>query len=333
MKQPKFIKDGALISCVAPSFGVTFSPYKERYEKSIQNLKKLGYKIEEGENVHLNEGLLSSNTAIKRAEEFNSAYLKKNDVIFSVGGGEFMDEILPYVDFKKINKEEPKWFVGYSDNTVLTFTLTTICNVISIYGPCITTFFEKPLRLSELNTLKMLQGCKHFEGYKHYSNEVKDDENPFHRLELKNKKIITAKNYTEPFTGILLGGCLDLLINIVGTKYDNVKKFINNQNEKIIWFIESCDLSLNAIRRGLFQLKEAGWFNNCSGFIIGRENKGPLFYSGIEKEDAYKMLEELQVPILLDCDIGHIPPILPIKCGAKCTVTYQNNNIIMDYLE
>ena len=43
-----------------------------------------------------------------------------------------MCEILPYVDFEKIRQEEPKWFMGYSDNTNLLFLLATLCDTAGI---------------------------------------------------------------------------------------------------------------------------------------------------------------------------------------------------------
>lgn len=332
MKQPEFIKDDFKIITVAPSFGVTFDPYLTRYNKSIENLTTLGIKIKEGENVHLNEGFFSSNSPKNRADEFMKAYLSDNDVIFSVGGGETMNEILPFIDFELLKRSKPKWFIGYSDNTNLTFTLTTLSDCISIYGPCITTFYESPLRLSEENTFKMLKGEKHFKGYDYYSCEINDEDNPLHRLELTEKKVITSINYKDSFSGILLGGCLDCLLNLVGTKFDKVKEFISNSNDKIIWYLESCDLNLLDIRRGLFQLINAGWFDNVSGIIFGRENKSESFYCGTGKEEAYSILNGLNVPILFDCDFGHIPPVLPIKNGARCKVSLIDNNIIMDYI-
>ena len=62
------------------------------------------------------------------------------DLIMSVAGGEIMCEILPFIDFDKIKNSKPKYFMGYSDNTNLTFTLTTICDLVSIYGACVTNY-------------------------------------------------------------------------------------------------------------------------------------------------------------------------------------------------
>ena len=84
--------------------------------------------------------------------------------------------------------------------------------------------------------------------------------------------------------------------------------------------------------RALFQLKNANWFNNVSGFIIGRS----MYYNSIQNDikdtDAYiEMLKEFNVPIILNCDFGHIGPTVPIRCNAYCQISIENNNIKFKY--
>lgn len=334
LKQAPFIHKGSSIIMIAPSFGATTEPYLTRYQRSVENLSSLGFVIHEGENVHLDCGVASSNTPEKRAEEFMKAYASDNEVLLSVGGGELMDEMLPFVDFKKIRKLPPKWFIGYSDNTNLTFPLTTLCDVITVYGPCGTTYYEKPIRLSEKNTLLMLEGKKEFLGYPRFSSEVNDPSNPLHRLSLRKVKKITPIHYQKPFEGILLGGCLDCLVTLCGTEFDGVKAFLRRHpNKKIVWFLEACDLNPLSIRRALFQLKEAGWFDHTSGFLFGRPLCQDQKMFSVNKVTATDILSDLHVPMLLDVDLGHIPPVLPMKCGAEVKVTYQDHNIKMEYQE
>lgn len=334
MKQAPFIKKKCEILYIAPSFGATTEPYITRYQKSFLNLESLGYLVSAGPNVKKQEGVASSNTPELRAKEFMDGYQSQADVLLSTGGGELMDEILPFIDFKKLKKLPPKWFVGYSDNTNLTFTLTTLADVMTVYGPCGTTYYEKPIRLSEKNTLLMLEGEKHFEGYPRYSTEVNDPDNPLHRLNLRKVKKITPVNYKRPFKGILLGGCLDCLVTLCGTKYDGVKAFLKrHRDKKVVWFLEACDLNPLSIRRSLFQLKEAGWFDTASGFIFGRPLCMDQEIMGVNEYSAVDILKPLNVPMLFDCDFGHIPPVLPMKCGAEVKVSYLDKNLVMDYLE
>ena len=42
-------------------------------------------------------------------------------------------------------------------------------------------------------------------------------------------------------------------------------------------------------------------------------------------------LKDLNVPILLDIDLGHIAPSLPIRSGAYAKISYVDNNIKIEY--
>ena len=260
------------------------------------------------------------------------AFASDASLILSVGGGETMDEILPYLDFAKLKKLEPKWFMGYSDNTNLAFPLAILCDTMSIYGPCGPQFFMKEPRLSEKDALRMLEGEKDFEGYPKYSKTKTNPDKPFLPFRLSQKKVITSVNYKKPMEGILLGGCLDCLINMCGTKYDKVKEFNKKHPEGVVWFLEACDLSPLGIRRALWQLKEAGWFENANGFLFGRPLCGDANWMGVDRFNAVTdILGELGKPMLLDIDLGHVPPALPIITGAKAKVSYKNENIFIHY--
>ncbi len=332
MNKPNYLTKNISINLIAPSFGCTTEPYKTRLAEAINKFKKLGFKIKEGANIYKALGVCSSNTPELRAKEFMDAYKDpETNLILSVGGGELMNEILPYIDFEEIKKLPPKWFMGFSDNTNLTFTLTTLADVVTIYGPNAPSFYPKRLQYEALNSLRMLAGKKSFKGYKRFELEsTKDENNPLAKLKLNKKKIITPINYKEPFEGILLGGCLDCLINLCGTKYDKVKDYV--KDKEIVWFLEACDLNPLGIRRALFELKEAGWFETAKGFIIGRAYNYKDNVFGVNRINAVTdILKELELPILIDADLGHLPPTIPMMTGAKAKISFSEENIFVDY--
>ncbi len=334
MRQAPFLRGNELIDLVAPSFGVTTEPYLSRNEVAIKNFKKMGFRVHEGECVHLEEGVASSASPQKRGKEIMDAFHDESSLILSVGGGELMNEILPFIDFEEIKRLPPKWFMGFSDNTNLTFTLATLSNSISIYGPCSPQFFSKKLRCSELDAFSLLKGEKHIEGYPKYSITPRNELHPLWIYRLTQKKVITPYFYSKPMEGILLGGCLDCLANLCGTRFDNVKDFNEKHPEGVIWFLEACDLSPLALRRALFELKEAGWFVHTKGFLMGRHLCGDNEIFGVSKVNAtLDILSTFGVPILMDIDLGHIPPSMPIKVGAKAKVSFKQENIVFDYQE
>lgn len=346
MKYAPYLKLQGTIGFVAPSFGCAIEPYYTAFENATDTFLKKGYQVKKGSNVYASDGIGISSSPKKCADEFMEFYMDDTvDILMSCGGGELMCEILPFLDFEKIAKAAPKWFMGYSDNTNITFLLATLADTASVYGPCAPAFGMEPWHPALQDAFGVLTGNKKsVTNYPLWEIESKKDEE--HPLE--------PYNVTEPFcpalyvegalyigddiektkmSGRLLGGCLDCLSNICGTSYDKVRDFNRRYGEDgIVWFLESCDLNVMDMRRSLWRLREAGWFENVAGFVIGR----PMHYDepmmGLDRHSAViGALEELKVPIIMDADIGHTAPMMPVICGAKAIVTVQQKKIKMEY--
>ena len=336
MKKINYLKENGKISLVAPSFGCTTEPYKTRLEVAINNLKKIGFEVEEGPNIFLVNSNCRSNTPKKCAKEFMDAYLGDSDAIISVGGGEVMNEILPYINFEKLKKAPHKFFMGFSDNTNLTYTLATIAEIPTIYGPNACAFAFEPKYEVE-DALKLLMNKEDtIYGYPYWCRYPTKDENPLKEHEYTEEKVIRtypSKDYLE-MEGRLLGGCLDCLVNLCGTTFDKTKEYIEKyKDDGVIWFLEACELNVVSIQRALFNLKHAGWFKYTKGFIIGRPlacYKEKMF--GISHYKAIKEhLKSYNVPIIMDADLGHFDPSMPFITGVKAKVEYINKNIKVTY--
>ena len=92
------------------------------------------------------------------------------------------------------------------------------------------------------------------------------------------------------------------------------------------------DLTSVGVIRALFQLKNASWFNKVKAFLIGRSNNILDESFGIKIHDAYYYsLKELNKPMLINIDLGHISPSLPMINGRHATVSYKNNNLKIIY--
>jgi muramoyltetrapeptide carboxypeptidase LdcA involved in peptidoglycan recycling len=336
MKEINYLKEKGKIGLVAPSFGCTTEPYKTRLEVAIKNLEEMGFTIDKGPNIFLANSHCRSNTPKKCAKEFMDAYLSDSDAIISVGGGEVMCEILPYINFEKLKKAPHKFFMGFSDNTNLTYTLATISEIPTIYGPnaCAYAF---PLKYDSKDALDLLLNKTNvIEGYPVWNRYPKKDIDPLKESEYKEEKVIRTypkKDYLV-MEGRLLGGCLDCLVNLCGTKFDKTKEYIEKyKDDGVIFFMEPCELNVVSIQRALFQLKQAGWFKYVKGFIIGRPlacYKEKMF--GISHYRAIKEhLKSYNVPILMDVDLGHFDPSIPIITGVKAKVEYINKNIKITY--
>lgn len=333
MKYGHFLPEKGTIGFVAPSFGCNIEPYRSAFAHAGEKWSSQGYQLKYGPNVYEGCGVGISNTPSKCAAEFQSFYEDaESDVLISCGGGELMCEILDYVDFEAIRKAEPKWFMGYSDNTNLTFLLATLADTASIYGPCAAAFGMEPWHESLQDAMNLLTGkSQRAHGYELWEKEgLKTEEEPLLPYHVTEPRML--RTYPEgdcEIRGRLLGGCLDSLINLTGTCFDQVAAFNEKYKEDgVLWFLESCDLNVMSIRRALWQLKHAGWFASAKGFLIGR----PLCYGeeflGLDQYKAVtEVLGDLQVPIVMDVDLGHLPPMMPLVCGSVGHVNVKGNDI------
>lgn len=340
MRIPKYLQKSGTIGFVAPSFGCNAEPYKTCFDNAQHKFIEMGYGLDLGPNCYAGEGIGISNTPEKCAREFMDYYLSTgNDCLISCGGGELMCEILEHVDFEALKQAEPKWFMGYSDNTNLTYLLATLCDTAAIYGPGAGAFGMEPWHPSIQDAFDVLTGSKKtVSGYDKWEKEsLKNAENPLVPYNVTEERVLKAymgiQETTEEvhFTGRLLGGCMDCLVNLLGTKFDRTTDFIERYKEDgIIWFLEACDLNVFSIRRAMWQMEQAGWFQYVKGFLIGR----PLCYGqemmGLDAYEAVlKVAGKFNVPVVMDLDIGHLAPMMPIIVGSMGEVTVTGNQITL----
>ena len=360
MRYPDFLKTNGKIGFIAPSFGcAALEPYHSRFNSALDFFEAQGYSTIVGGNVYLEDGIGKSTTPEKCGTEINDFFINdKSDIIISVGGGETMCEDLDYVDFGAIASAKPKWFLGYSDNTNLIFTLPTLCDTAAVYGPCASSFGMRPVHPYLTDAFDFLCGREtEFKNFDKWEKEGKASEemplatvnateafalsvyyNDVFYYSDENNIPDNVKSFpidTEKFhfSGRMLGGCLDILTVLCGTKFDQVKKFNEKYAEDgIIWFLESCDLNSLSTLRSLWQLENAGWFEKVKGFLIGRPLHYNEKYFGIDcREATIRILKKHNVPIILDIDLGHLPPQMPIVSGAVGDVNAVGNSASIKY--
>ena len=313
MRYPKFLEENGTIGFVAPSFGCATEPYISTFASAKEQLKRRGFSLAEGPNCQTACGVGISNTPKLCGEELNVCYQStESDVLISCGGGELMCEVVSYIDFERLREGRPKWFMGYSDNTNFTYLSATLMDTAAIYGPCAGAFGMSGWHPAVEDALMVLRGQKRtVTNYPMWERTpIKDEEHPLVPYHLTEPFAIRRfPDEDVRFTGRLLGGCLDSLVTLLGTRFDRTAAFAERYKEDgIIWFLEACDLNLMGIRRALWQMKEAGWFSHVKGFLIGR----PYCYGAEEFGiDHYRAFTDalllFDVPILMDLDIGHLP--------------------------
>ena len=379
MRYPKPLQPGGTIGFIAPSFGCAIEPYKTRFDNALRLFQEMGYKTYLGPNCYEGSGIGISNTPEKCGEEltdvmttgvsrYDSESGEKADAIITCGGGELMCEVVPFIDFEKIASSEPKWYMGYSDNTNYTFLSTILADTAAIYGPCAPAFGREPWHESMEDAMKLLTGEKtEFSSYalwekeefsaedetgsallsynvtekaKYYYYLPKEEGNEYSGKLLSGDELTNDISVPEELrsglniSGRLLGGCVDILSLHVGTRTDKVAEFLEKyKDDGFIWFLECCDLDPLSMRRAFWQMREAGWFKYVKGFMIGR----PLHFGeealGVDQYNAVTdILGDVGAPIIMDLDIGHVPPMMPIVSGSLAEVKASGNKINVKYI-
>ena len=304
-----YLKKGDTIGMIAPSFGLFDEAHLNKYLKAKEFFISEGYKIVEAKSIYT-ENFLNDTAPSVRAKEFMDMYLDDDiDILISVCGGELLMELLEYIDFDLIKKAKPKYILGYSDNTNLTFLLTTLCNVESIYG-INATAFSNMNRDYVKDTYELICGKKlEFNSYNLFENENEEFINP------------VEYNGTCDMKGMLIGGCLEVLRMLCGTKYDKVEEFSKN-NKDIIFYFDVCEYTPIEVYHSLWQLRNANWFNNIKGFIFGRTMHDVDYLSYFDA--IYRALGDITENIIINADLGHIHPIIPFINGRICHIVVKD---------
>jgi hypothetical protein len=132
-------------------------------------------------------------------------------------------------------------------------------------------------------------------------------------------------------SGRCIGGCIDVLKDLIGTKFDGAKKFVRKyKDEGIIWYFDTFSLSAEVFYRTLVQMRYAGWFEGTRAVIVGRV----LFESsetGMSYEDAIHLAFP-EIPVLYQADVGHTLPHMTMINGAVLHLTYRNKKASLSFL-
>ena len=339
MNYPENLKKGDTIGICAPSGGLAKPEEQEILDEAIKQLENLGYKVIETESVRKQEKGRST-SAKKRAEEF--MHLLENDevkfILFATGG-DYLFEIFDYLDLEKIKTLKPKWMQGYSDITGIEFLWNTVLEIPSIYCDNAKSYAITPLCENLENAIKMVSGEKvkqksfekHEKTYSSIEAAFEQEESDEIFTEPVQWKNITGENKIE-IQGRMIGGCLDCIQRFFGTKYDNIKQYIEKyKKDGIIWYLETFEMNSPGLSGILWQMKNSGYFDNVKGIIFGRPLAFRQDYDITFEEAIKEVIGDLNIPIICGADIGHVGPQMAIVNGGIMKIISENGKGIIEY--
>lgn len=331
--QPKPLIAGDKIAITAPSSGVPESLHSQ-LDSAIENLRLRGFEVIEGSCLRREYKNCSADRKLRAKELMQFLCDPSIKAIMPPWGGELAMEILDLLDFEVLKTVDAKWFSGFSDLSTLHVPLTTISGWRTLHGPNLMELAYSPLDTTTAKIWDVLQSpagtvIEQFssEFYQDLSTNSFAEKKGYSLTEKTEWKLLNSSKKSINFSGILIGGCLDTLGWLAGTKYADLPKFYQqHQAQGVILYLENVELAPCTLTRVLLSLKMKGWFNNIAGILLGRSAATKVTDPNLlTYEEALKnVFADIDTPILYDLDIGHIPPQLSLVNGALAEVFYDS---------
>lgn len=334
MIYPKFINEKDTIGVPSPSNGAGSVEKQKRVLNAKIRLETLNYKVILSKNIMKSNKKRSANYKV-RAKEINDMFKNKYiDLLMCSSGGEFLLEILPYIDFDII-KNNPKFITGFSDPTGLLYPITTKLDIATIYGTNFSNLGSEPLHKSEEDFLKIITGnIIEQTNYNMYENEHKERITGLESYNLTDKVYWkTLNNKSIDVKGRIIGGCFDLISELSGTKYDGIKEFNERyKDDGIIWYFDNCEISMEETIRTLWKMNELEYFKYSKCIIFGRFGTD-ITNCGYNVKSCLKdsVVSKLNIPIVYDADISHKGPCLNIINGSIAHIKVKDGKSTISF--
>ncbi len=292
---PLVLKPNDLVALLSPA---GFIPDESPVAAAVNWLGSIGMRALVGKNVLKRDGVFAGTDA-ERLADFQSAIDNPEvKAIWALRGGYGAIRIIDKIDFSSLHKNS-KLLIGFSD-------ITVFHNQWQLLGlPCIHGIMPVQFAKNKTETQTGLESLR-----KAMMGEQLD-------YDIQGSKY----NQIGTASGILTGGNLTLIQNLIGTPY-HVK------TKGKILFIEDVGEYMYRLDRLLYSLKLSGFFKDIKGLILGGFNEMKESDTPFGKTIEQMILEVTKgtdYPILFDFPAGHFPDNRALILGTKIQLSVADS--------
>jgi muramoyltetrapeptide carboxypeptidase len=276
--KPPAVASGAGIAIVAPAS----SAQRDRIERGLAALETLGFMPKSGPNALRRGPLYFAGTAAERLADLHAAFSDpETSAVMALRGGYGSNNLLDGLDLATI-ATHPKPFFAYSDLTGIQLHLLDELDLPAFHGPMLAADFYLPDGIHLDSFRAALEGEPYTVG-------------PAEGLR------ILKPAAQEKVRGTLYGGCLSILVSLLGTPWEPA-------TENKLLYLEDTGVKPYQIDRMLWQLRAAGKLEGACGIIFGEMVDCVSAGAAPELLDRaiLSALDGLDIPIAIGLRSGHV---------------------------
>ncbi|HUK95488.1 MAG TPA: LD-carboxypeptidase [Gaiellaceae bacterium] len=307
----KPLPKGGTIGVAAPA-----SPYDARSEvlRGVEWWESQGYRVKLADGVYARDDYVAGD-AEQRAADLNALFADPEvDVVQALQGGYGSAQTIPFLDFDVI-AANPKPLVGFSDITALHVAAARRTGLPTVYANGLTGVGDpETTEFTRARLLQVLRGDA-------TGPVPPNPDDPYLRTIRGGK--VTAK---------LLGGCLWLILQTMGTPWEA-------DLDGAIFFFEDYKAPPHYVDGMLTQLRQAGKLDGVAGVVVGEMKDcdwGDLrpasdWARSRSLEDVLEEhLEPLGVPVLFGQPLGHGKHLAALPLGVRYTLDADSRSLTVD---
>ena len=341
MQKPRHLEKGDCVAIVSLSSGILGEDWaihklhiaRERLEHDY------GLRVKVMPNALKGSRYLYEHPEARAADWMDAFRDRDVKAIFSAIGGDDTIRLLPYIDLNVI-AQNPKIFTGFSDTTSNHFMMRK-AGVMSYYGASIMTNFAEYVRINDYtaaairDTLFAPRPTLEIPSAPYWYDDEDEkiwwkEENmqvlrQYHPEEI-GYELLQGGGIAE---GELLGGCIDVFPEIIGTSIWPKKE---EWRGKLLFLetseVDMPDYELTWLLRGL---AAQDIFEEICGILVGKPARRSKYepYKEVYRKVVGFEAKRPDLPILYNVNIGHADPIGVLPIGARCRLDAERKTLTL----
>lgn len=320
LRFPRPLRPGDRIGVTSPSAGVGGAA-AARIEFCVDWLRGRGFDVVVGECMG-GDGVTSAPAPARAAELTRMLADPDIHCVVPPWGGETAIDLVDLLGWDELAAAEPTWLVGFSDLSTLLLPLTTRLGWATLHGDNLA---DTPYAVPDglLHWLDLVGGPGPFvqrdSGVVTDWVRFEDDPRATEWTHVGTGRWEVEGGGALDVGGRLVGGCIETIGHLAGTPYGDVRGWAEGLDEPTVVYLEACEDVATDICRHLHGMRLAGWFDRAAAVLVG-STRAPDHPDLTQREAVLDALGRLDLPIVWDLEIGHVPPHLPLVNGALARV-------------